>query len=79
MQFQLLPLFFFTFVGAFHPPPCGFISQPTITFHTENQFPKANTCTNTMFLPVGRPLLSRDQFVYNMAYGILNAAGFGRV
>ena len=53
--------------------------KPTIAFHDMNQFPRSNTCANTLYLPVGRPLPPEDQFVYYMSYGILNAAGFGRV
>ena len=66
--------------GAPSPPPAGFgMMKPTIAFHDMNQFPRSNTCANTLYLPVGRPLLSEDQFVYYMSYGILNVAGFGHV
>lgn len=64
--------------GASRPPPAGFTSQPTIAFHVDNHFPRANTCTNTLYLPIKKPL-SSDRFLYSMTYGILNSAGFGRV
>ena len=65
--------------GASHPPPAGFIQPPTIAFHVENHYPKANTCFNTLYLPVKRPLTSCDTFIYSMVYGILNSARFGHV
>ena len=65
--------------GVPFPPPSGFVPTPTIAFQDSSPYPRSNTCGNTLYLPVGRPLLSQDQFAYCMAYGILNAAGFGRV
>ncbi len=63
--------------GATSEPPIGFYTPPTLRFHDEIYFPKANTCANVLslsFLP-----MSYKKFVYYVSYGILNTAGFGRV
>ena len=65
--------------GSSRPPAIGFLSPPTISFQNNSPFPRSNTCTNTLYLSVARPLPTSDQFIYRMTYGILNAAGFGRV
>ena len=62
--------------GAPAKPPLGFMPRPTIKFWND-QFPKANTCTNTLYLPLSKVPL--DVFKYNMLYGFLNSLGFGRV
>ena len=70
-------LFFVT--GSFFPPPAGFSKPPTIAFQNATRYPRSNTCANTLYLPLFRPLQSFEEFAYTMAFSILNAAGFGRV
>ena len=65
--------------GASYPPPIGFSKKTTIAFQYNSPFPRSNTCANTLYLPAAHPLPSLEQFVYNIAFGILNAAGFGCV
>ena len=65
--------------GASHPPPAGFTSPPVISFHADDHYPHANTCSNTLYLPTKKPLPSCERFIYLMTYGILNSHGFGRV
>ena len=65
--------------GAPFPPPFGLVPNPSIEFQVNSLYPRANTCSNTLHLPLGRPMPSREQFAYYLAYGILNSAGFGRV
>lgn len=67
-----------TFItGAPAEPPLGFIPQPCIRFHSSSVFPIANTCTNTLHLPLQQ--VSLQTFKYNILYGICNSIGFGRV
>ena len=70
-------LFFVT--GAPYPPPAGFAKPPTIAFQVTSPYPRSNTCGNTIYLPLIKPLVSSEEFAYSMAFGILNAAGFGCV
>ena len=62
--------------GASHPPATGFMKKPTIAFNFSSLFPLANTCANTLYLPLVK---SYEAFAYNMAFGILNAVGLGSV
>ena len=57
--------------GASAIPPMGLNATPAIKFHTTSPFPLANTCANTLSLP----LLSHthESFKYNFCYGICNA------
>lgn len=71
-------ILFFT-TGAPYPPPAGFAKPPTIAFQDNSPYPRSNTCANTIYLPSMKPLVSSEEFSYAMAFGILNAAGFGRV
>ena len=67
--------------GAPLPPPCGFTPKPNIQY-TQGNFPRANTCGNTLYLPIPTmpdPLPSYEEFCFKMVYGVLNAAGFQRV
>ena len=63
--------------GAPVPPPVGFHPTPAIRFHTESKFPIANTCSNTLYLPLQN--VSDKEFKYNMLSGFINAVGFGKV
>lgn len=63
--------------GANAVPPMGFSPEPTISFHSASLLPKANTCSNTIYLPT--ETISYSTFTYNMAFGIANSAGFGQV
>ena len=63
--------------GAFCEPPLGFHPQPLIRFHDDCPFPKANTCANVLSIPLIHK--EANDFVYNMCFGILASAGFGRV
>lgn len=63
--------------GSSREPPIGFFDQPSLNFQNHSPFPRANTCSNVIHLPLQE--MSFDKFVYYMTYGILNAAGFGRV
>lgn len=65
--------------GATRPPPSGFQNQPTIQFHDEGPYPRTNTCANTLYLSVQQPLPRSEEYIYRLAFGILNSAGFGRV
>ena len=59
-------------------PPIGFQPEPSINFQNESPFPCANTCINAVYLPLQHKN-SFDDFKYAVVFGILNAAGFGRV
>ena len=63
--------------GASTVPPMGFIEQPSLCFQTESLYPRANTCSNVIFLSLID--VTFDLFVYYMTHGILNTAGFGQV
>ncbi len=62
--------------GARTIPPLGFDPKPSIQFINNSTMPKANTCSNILYLPL---LTSREEFIYSVAYGILNTEGFGQV
>ena len=76
LQFQDILAFV---TGATHPPPIGFQKDPKIQFHNVGPYPRANTCANTLFLSVMQPMSDSDSCMYHLAFGILNAAGFGRI
>ena len=65
--------------GATHPPPIGFQKEPKIQFHNDGPFPRANTCANKLILSVMQPIPDADSYMYFLAFGILNTAGFGRI
>ena len=66
--------------GCPSEPPLGFQPAPSLSFQTDSPYPSANTCTNTINLPMLNPPLAFDKFAYyNMTSGILNTAGFGQV
>ena len=51
--------------GVPSEPALGFIHKPCLKFG-EGRFPRANTCTNTLFLPTD--LETSEDFVYNMCF-----------
>lgn len=55
-------------------PPSGLEPLPTLEFLDDSPFPMANTCANTLKLPL---LDSYNVFQANMDFGIQNAPGFG--
>ncbi|MBN3292744.1 G2E3 ligase, partial [Polypterus senegalus] len=56
-------------------PPLGFEPRPTIKFlHDNSPFPTANTCSNTLCLPLHS---SYDSFTFHISFEILNYPGFG--
>lgn len=55
-------------------PPAGMTPPPRIEFLSDSPFPVANTCANTLKLPL---LESYSVFKANMDFGIQNAPGFG--
>lgn len=64
--------------GADHEPPLGFPTSPNITFihEKDSKYPKANTCSLTLYLPVGET--DFDNFVVDMDYAIINGgSSFG--
>lgn len=67
--------------GASDVPPIGFVPTPSIMFHDHpgSFFPMANTCTNTLKLPLNTSTSDYDFFRYNFVYGIANTAGYGQV
>ena len=66
--------------GCPSEPPAGFRNDPCLRFQYSSPYPTANTCTNTIHLPLyGFSCDSFENFVYCMSSGVLNSAGFGRV
>ena len=57
-------------------PPLGFTPGLNIRF-VDGIYPCANTCINSLLLPLRHS--SVEEFTCNMAFGILNSAGFGCV
>ncbi|XP_041837323.1 vesicle-associated membrane protein-associated protein B-like isoform X4 [Melanotaenia boesemani] len=57
-------------------PPAGMDPQPHLEFLASSEFPMANTCANTLKLPI---LDDYDTFKANMNFGIKNSPGFGCV
>ncbi|XP_062862578.1 G2/M phase-specific E3 ubiquitin-protein ligase-like [Trichomycterus rosablanca] len=60
--------------GVPHIPPAGMDPRPCLQFLTSSKFPMANTCANTLKLPL---LDSYNTFKANMNFGIKNSPGFG--
>ena len=63
--------------GSSSEPPMGFFEQPSISFQSCSPYPRANTCSNVVHLPLQD--MTFINFVYYMTYGILNADGFGQI
>ncbi|XP_048103179.1 G2/M phase-specific E3 ubiquitin-protein ligase [Alosa alosa] len=57
-------------------PPSGMDPQPCLQFISNSKYPMANTCANTLKLPI---LDSYNTFKENMNFGIKNSPGFGCV
>lgn len=55
-------------------PPAGITPQPCIIFLATSPFPMANTCENTLKLPL---LDTYSSFKTRMDFGIQNSPGFG--
>ncbi|XP_023816305.1 G2/M phase-specific E3 ubiquitin-protein ligase-like [Oryzias latipes] len=55
-------------------PPAGMDPKPHLEFIGSSMFPMANTCANTLKLPL---LNDYDTFKTNMNFGIKNSPGFG--
>uniref|UniRef100_A0AAV2KR46 HECT domain-containing protein n=1 Tax=Knipowitschia caucasica TaxID=637954 RepID=A0AAV2KR46_KNICA len=55
-------------------PPAGIDLTPRLEFLTSSKFPMANTCSNTLKLPL---LHCYSAFKTNMNFGIKNSPGFG--
>ncbi|XP_048112140.1 LOW QUALITY PROTEIN: G2/M phase-specific E3 ubiquitin-protein ligase-like [Alosa alosa] len=60
--------------GLPHMPPSGMDPQPCLQFISNSKYPMANTCANTLKLPI---LDSYNTFKENMNFGIKNSPGFG--
>lgn len=60
--------------GASSPPPLGFESNPELKF-IDGDFPKANTCTGTLYIPLDHK--EYDKFKETMDFAILNSPCFG--
>lgn len=63
--------------GCQTTPPVGFIPSPSVRFHDTSIFPMANTCTNTLHLPMDN--VNDSIFKYRVLSGFVNSPGFGRV
>lgn len=60
--------------GLSSVPPYGLEPLPQIEFLDDSAFPLANTCSNSLRLPL---LDSYPLFKSQMHFGILNSPGFG--
>lgn len=60
--------------GMSEVPPLGFSPKPAIVFQSESILPMSNTCSNLLKLP-----LKSQTYEYNMTFGFVNTAGFGKV
>ena len=60
-------------------PPLGFDPPPHLEFQSYSPFPRANTCTCALYLPLIIPQVNLEKFNYFMISGSLNSAGFGLV
>lgn len=58
-------------------PPLGFTLKPSLSFQDDIPFPRANTCSNTLHIPIQHTSL--DTFVYQMCFGILHSPGLGQL
>lgn len=61
--------------GAPTEPPMGFQPSPSLSFQSDSLFPRANTCSNTLFITLQS--MGFELFMYYMCYGIIGSAGFG--
>ncbi|XP_033994265.1 LOW QUALITY PROTEIN: G2/M phase-specific E3 ubiquitin-protein ligase-like [Trematomus bernacchii] len=70
---SLEELFMFI-TGLKTEPPAGMTPHPCVTFSQETIYPMANTCANTITLPL---LGTYASFKANIDFGIQNSPGFG--
>ncbi|XP_034065966.1 G2/M phase-specific E3 ubiquitin-protein ligase-like [Gymnodraco acuticeps] len=70
---SLEELFMFI-TGLKTEPPAGMTPHPCVTFSQETIYPMANTCANTITLPL---LGTYASFKANMDFGIQNSPAFG--
>lgn len=63
--------------GASTEPPLGFHPNPRLEFKTVSDYPSANTCTSTIYLPARE--MTSEIFNYFVAFGIANSFGFGHL
>lgn len=61
--------------GASRPPPLGFDEPTTITFLDDEPFAMANTCANTIRIPVCYS--EYEEFKRKMVFAIKNSPCFG--
>ena len=54
--------------GAPRQPPMGFDPQPGIMFQSDSPYTKANTCTNTIYLPISTGLQSDESGLKRFMY-----------
>ena len=63
--------------GMAEEPPMGFDPKPSLVFHDDHLYPRANTCSNEVSIPAKTS--SYDEFAYNASFGIINSVGFGQL
>ncbi|XP_065908980.1 G2/M phase-specific E3 ubiquitin-protein ligase-like [Dysidea avara] len=61
--------------GMAEEPPMGFDPKPSLRFHNDIPYARANTCSNEISIP--RQFKDYEDFAYNVTYGIANSMGFG--
>lgn len=73
---DLSNIVYFT-TGCTTVPPLGFQPKPQLHFlhESQNKFPKTNTCSCVLHLPVVHT--DYNQFKSDMDFAILNSCGFG--
>ena len=68
--------------GAPREPPLGYDPPLQLNFFSTQpvtMYPKANTCSNTLYLPRALSSMNLEKFSYYILSGILNSIGFGQV
>ena len=65
--------------GSPQEPPLGYDPQPELNFESDSMYPRANTCSNTLYLPLVTPPMDLEKFSFYFSSGILNSVGFGQV
>ena len=63
--------------GMPEEPPIGFQPKPSLVFHSQPNFPTANTCANQISTLLN--VSSYEEFTYNLTFGISNCAGYGQL
>ena len=62
--------------GMAEEPPMGFDPKPSLIFHNDIPYARANTCSNEISIP--KQFKDYEDFAYNVTCGIANTMGFGR-